>query len=79
MRERHHDEAYYDQDAPAITILRETIHKAKKEHTCNFCKKPIKTGDSYRRIVLIDYDNKASGELKSYGQHIICHWEREHP
>lgn len=62
-------EAYYDhvrmmQDAaPLVTILRERAVHGRKEHSCNWCKKPILIGELHRYTAYLDGDD--GGKLKT--------------
>lgn len=66
-----------NQEAPEITILRESVIKrARKEHKCVMCSQPILVGTRYERIVYID-DN---GKLCSDAAHTMtaaCAYEGE--
>lgn len=39
-------------------VLRSRVVKARKRHTCNYCRAPIENGELYRRSC-----NKFDGEL----------------
>jgi len=56
-----------NQDAPEITVLRNTVQKARKEYKCIMCSKPISIGTRYERIVYIDDE----GKLKSDPAHTL--------
>ena len=57
-----------DNDAPEITILRESVIKhARKEFKCVMCSQPITIGSRYERIVYIDDE----GKLKSDAAHTM--------
>lgn len=69
--------APWNQDYPDITVLKEKVVKARKDHKCEFCGQPIKIGDKYRYYVLIDYDHK--DKFSTSHQHIVCPYEEEWP
>ena len=47
--------SYYAEET--YTIYEEPTLKARKEHTCDACKEPIRIGDTYTRVFLL-YDGR---------------------
>jgi len=74
--------APYNQDAPAITMLKEKTLHARKEHLCDMCQTVIPKGEAYRYFAFVDYDNcthDGKGKLLTSHQHIVCPHEEEWP
>lgn len=74
MPYRNDDPPDWMQDAPCVTVLRETYVRVRKERLCCCCKRPITVGQKATKVVWID-DDVSPSKFHSNYYHFTCQEE----